>query len=257
MGRRLKDRAAVVTGAAKGIGRAIAGRLSEEGAAVLAVDVDAQALEGTVDAVRAAGGRGLPFQADVSSLEAMVAAAEKAVGEFRRLDILCSNAGIFPSARIEEMTEEDWTRVIDVNLKGAFLSVKACLPQMREQGYGRIVLTSSITGPVTGFPGWTHYGASKAGMLGFMRTAALEMAEFGATINAVLPGNVMTEGLEDVGEDYLRRMRKSIPLGTLAEPRDIANAVLFLASDEAKYVTGQTLIVDGGQVLPESILALE
>jgi 3-oxoacyl-[acyl-carrier protein] reductase len=254
---RLEERAGIVTGAAKGIGRAIAGRLSEEGASVLAVDIDPQGLEGTVDEIRASGGRVLPFHADVTSAEAMDEAAEKAVAEFGRLDILCANAGIFPAARMEEMTEEDWTRVLDINLKGAFLSVKACLPHMRMQGYGRVVLTSSITGPVTGFPGWTHYGASKAGMLGFMRTAAMEMAEFGATINAVLPGNVMTEGLEDVGEDYLRRMRKSIPLGTLAEPLDIANAVLFLASDEAKYITGQTLIVDGGQVLPESILALD
>jgi len=253
----LKDEVALVTGAAKGIGKAIAKRLSEEGAAVLAVDIDLEGLDLAVDEIEASASSVHPFRADVRSLQDMKKAAEKAVAEFGRLSILCSNAGIFPSARLEEMTETDWTRVLDVNLKGAFTSVKACLPHMRKQGYGRVVLTSSITGPVTGFPGWTHYGASKAGMLGFMRTAALEMAEFGATINAVMPGNVMTEGLEDVGEDYLRRMRKSIPLGKLAEPRDIANAVLFLASDEAKYITGQTLIVDGGQVLPESILALE
>jgi len=257
MTERLKDEVALVTGAAKGIGKAIAKRLSEEGASILAVDIDSEALEGTVEEIRAADERVLPYRGDVRELHDMREAADRAVAEFGRLGILCSNAGIFPSARMEEMTEEEWTRVLDVNLKGAFMSVKACLPHMRKQGYGRVVLTSSITGPVTGFPGWTHYGASKAGMLGFMRTAALEMAEFGATINAVMPGNVMTEGLEDVGEDYLRRMRGSIPLGQLAEPRDIANAVLFLASDEAKYITGQTLIVDGGQVLPESILAVE
>lgn len=253
---RLKNRSAVVTGAAKGIGRAIALRLAQEGAAVLIADIDQTGIEQTVQEIRDADGRATGLVADVSQSQDMEAMAERIVAEFGRLDILCSNAGIFPSARLEEMTEEDWDRVNDVNFKGTFLAVKACLPYMREKEYGRVVLTSSITGPITGFPGWSHYGGTKAGVLGFMRTAALEMAEFGGTINAVLPGNVMTEGLEDVGEDYLRRMRKSIPLGELAEPVDIANAVLFLASDEAKYITGQTLVVDGGQVLPESILAL-
>ena len=117
-------------------------------------------------------------------------------------------------------------------------------------------MTSSITGPVTGYPGWAHYGASKAGMLGFMRTAAIEFARYKITINAVMPGNIMTEGLDDVGEDYLRLMEKSIPLGKLGDPEDVAYAMLFLASHEAKYITGQTLVVDGGQTLPESIDAV-
>ena len=119
------------------------------------------------------------------------------------------------------------------------------------------MLTSSITGPVTGFPGWSHYGATKAAMLGFMRSAAIELAEHAITINAVLPGNVMSPGLADMGEDYLRAMKQSVPLGRLAEPEDVAYAALFLASDEARYITGQTLIVDGGQVLPESVVALK
>ena len=127
---------------------------------------------------------------------------------------------------------------------------------MRERRRGSIVLTSSITGPVTGFPGWSHYGATKAAMLGFMRSAAIELAAHTITINAVMPGNVMSPGLKDMGEDYLRVMRESVPLGRLAEPEDIAYAALFLASEEARYITGQTLIIDGGQVLPESIQAL-
>ncbi|MFP3897032.1 MAG: 3-oxoacyl-ACP reductase FabG [Anaerolineales bacterium] len=257
MAGRLENRTAIVTGAAKGIGRAISLRLTEEGAVVVAADIDENGLQDTVYQIEEAGGQAMPLRADVSQLSDMETMAERTIDAFGRLDVLCSNAGIFPAARLEEMTEEDWDRVNNVNLKGTFFAVKACLPHMRDRGYGRVVLTSSITGPITGFPGWTHYGATKAGILGFMRTAALEMAEFGITINAVLPGNVMTEGLEDVGEDYLQRMRASIPLGELAEPLDIANVVLFLASDEAKYITGQTLIVDGGQVLPESILALE
>jgi 3-oxoacyl-[acyl-carrier protein] reductase len=127
---------------------------------------------------------------------------------------------------------------------------------MKAQHYGRIVLTSSITGPVTGFPGWAHYSATKAGMLGFLRTAALEFAPHGVTINAVLPGNIRTEGLADLGTDYLRRMEQAIPVGKLGEPEDVGYAALFLASDEARFITGQSLIVDGGQVLPESRDAL-
>ena len=127
---------------------------------------------------------------------------------------------------------------------------------MKKKGGGSIVLTSSITGPITGHPGWSHYGATKAGMLGFMRTAAIEVARHGITINAILPGNIMTEGLDDIGEDYLRRMEQSIPMGRLGVPEEIGYAALFLASKEAEYITGQTLVVDGGQTLPESIEAL-
>ena len=120
-----------------------------------------------------------------------------------------------------------------------------------------MVLTSSITGPITGFPGWSHYGASKSGQLGFLKTAALELSRYKTTINAVLPGNIMTEGLEDLGEEYLATMAASIPLKRLGTPEDIGTAALFFASDEAAYITGQTIVVDGGQILPESLEALE
>src|SRR5690554_1242014 len=129
---------------------------------------------------------------------------------------------------------------------------QAAMTHMKKRSYGRIVLTSSITGPVTGFPGWSHYGASKAGQLGFMRSAALEVANSGITINAVMPGNVLTEGLQAQGEEYLNQMRAAIPTHTLGTPDDIGHAACFLASEEARYITGQQIIVDGGQVLPES-----
>ena len=116
-----------------------------------------------------------------------------------------------------------------------------------------MVVTSSITGPVTGYPGWSHYGASKAGQLGFLKTAAMELSRYNTTINAVMPGNIKTEGLDDLGEDYLETMAASIPLKRLGEVEDIGNAALFFASDEAAYITGQTLVVDGGQILPESL----
>ena len=137
------------------------------------------------------------------------------------------------------------------------LSVQACLPALEKSGHGRIVLTSSITGPVTGFPGWSHYGASKAAQLGFMRTAAIELAPKKITVNAVLPGNIATEGLADMGAEYRKAMEASVPQGRLGEVDDIGNAALFFATKEAAYVTGQALVIDGGQILPESLAALE
>ncbi|HTQ70084.1 MAG TPA: 3-oxoacyl-ACP reductase FabG, partial [Acidocella sp.] len=195
--------------------------------------------------------------ADVSTPEGCAAMAEAAVQKFGGIDILCANAGIFPAAKLSEMTPAEFDHVINTNLRSAFLSVSAVLPAMTKAGSGRIILTSSITGPITGYPGWAHYGASKAGQLGFMRTAAIELAPRNITVNAVLPGNILTEGLEGNGPDYIAAMEASIPLKRLGTPEDIANAALFLASEEAAYITGQTITVDGGQILPESLGALE
>ncbi len=155
------------------------------------------------------------------------------------------------------MTDADIDLVFGTNLKGCVLSVQACMPALRRSGRGRIILTSSITGPITGFPGWAHYGASKAGQLGFMRTAAIELAESGITVNAVLPGNVLTEGLTDLGENYIKEMTATIPLRRLGTVEEIGYAALFLATDEAGFITGQTIVVDGGQVLPESLAAVD
>ena len=253
---RLTGKSVIVTGATKGLGRSIASVFAREGAHVLVVGRDEQQGAEVVNAIGNAGGVASFFKADVSRWQDVESMAAAAVERHGGIDILCSNAGIFPSARIDEMSEEEWDTVNSVNLKGTFLVVKACLPHMRQRSEGRIVLTSSITGPITGFPGWAHYGATKAGMLGFMRTAAIEIAKHNITINAVMPGNIMTEGLDDVGEDYLRRMEQSIPMGRLGDPEDVAHAALFLASPEANYITGQTLVVDGGQTLPESIDAM-
>jgi 3-oxoacyl-[acyl-carrier protein] reductase len=134
--------------------------------------------------------------------------------------------------------------------------VSAVLPAMKKNRAGRIVITSSITGPITGLVGWSHYAASKAGQLGFMRTAALELAPWNITVNAVMPGNIFTEGLDDLGNDYIASMKASIPMKRLGTVDDIANGVLFFASEEAAFVTGQTLVIDGGQVLPETLAAM-
>ncbi|MBM3578696.1 MAG: 3-oxoacyl-ACP reductase FabG [Alphaproteobacteria bacterium] len=253
----IADRSVIVTGGSRGIGRGIACVFASKGAQVLVVGRDLAQAEATAAAIRAEGGRASSFAADVGNpgdVERMAAAALERHGG---IDILCANAGVFPAARMMEMTLVQWNEVLSTNLAGAFLCVRACTPALAGGGRGRIVLTSSITGPITGYPGWTHYAASKAGQLGFMRTAALELTPLGITINAVLPGNIRTEGLDELGEEYLTKMTASIPQRRLGSVDDIAYAALFFASDEAGYITGQTLVIDGGQVLPESLTALQ
>ncbi len=183
--------------------------------------------------------------------------ARTAVERHGGIDIVCCNAGVFPAARLGEMSAADWDRVLDINLKGTFLTVHACLTDLKARGKGRIVVISSITGPITGYPGWSHYAASKAGQLGFVRTAAIELAPHHITVNAVLPGNILTEGVEALGPEYIARMTSAIPQRRLGSVEDVAYAALFLASDEAAFISGQTIVVDGGQVLPESHMALE
>jgi 3-oxoacyl-[acyl-carrier protein] reductase len=250
----IKGRSVVVTGASKGIGKGIARVFARQGAKVMVVARNGEEAARTA-AELGPGASG--FAADVTQPAAMEAMAAEAVARQGGIDILCANAGIFPAAKLADMTPENWDEVLGTNLKGMFLAIKACLPALQRSGRGRIVVTSSITGPITGFPSWTHYGASKAGQLGFIRTAAIELARHGITINAVMPGNIKTEGLDGLGQDYLDRMTASIPLKRLGSVEDIGHAALFFASDEAAYITGQTLVVDGGQVLPESLAALE
>jgi len=255
---RSDNKSVLVTGGTKGIGLGIAKVFARRGAKVMLVGRTEEEGCKAVAAVSAqAPGAVVEFvPGDVVNLAHMERVAQAAVQRFGGVDVLCANAGIFPSAKLEVMTEADWDTVVDVNLKGMFFSVKACMPYLKTSGAGRVVLTSSITGPITGFPGWAHYGATKAGMLGFMRTAAIELAPHGVTINAVMPGNIVTEGLLGMGQQYLDRMAASIPLRRLGSVEDIGHAALFFASKEAGYITGQTLVVDGGQILPESLDAL-
>jgi 3-oxoacyl-[acyl-carrier protein] reductase len=250
----LTDQVAVVTGAARGIGLGIASVLAAEGAHVVVVDVDAGSGGEAAAGLRAKGHAAVAIDADVTDRSSVDAMAAAVTGELGRIDIVAANAGIYPFAELATMDEEMWGRVMDLNVGGAVRTVQACLPAMLVRGYGRIVLTSSITGPVTGQPGFAHYGASKAAMLGFMRSAAVELASTGVTINAVMPGNVSTPGFADTSDEHQRRMLASIPMGRYAEPEEVGWAVRFLASPEAGYITGQTLIVDGGQVLPEAPL---
>ena len=254
---RLDGQGAIVTGAARGIGRGIATILAGEGARVAIADLDREQAEATANEMRVEGLDAVAVQVDVTdraSTDAMAAAAAEAFG---RIDIVAANAGIYPTLALASIDDAEWDRVMDINAKGALHTLQACLRAMLDASYGRIVLTSSITGPITGHPGYAHYGASKAAMLGMMRSAAIELARTGVTINAVMPGNVRTPGLDEAGEEHQREMMASIPMQDFADPADIGWAVRFLASREARYITGQTLIVDGGQVLPETPEALE
>ena len=253
----IKGRSVVVTGGSKGIGNGIAQVFAAQGAKVMIASRGEADGNTAVEKLRAAGGTAEFCQCDVADWDSVQNMVNTTVNSFGGLDVMCANAGAFPQTKIIDMDPAEWDQVMATNLKSAFLSVKASIPHFEKAGGGRVVLTSSITGPITGYPGWAHYGASKSGQLGFLKTACMELSKYNVTINAVMPGNIYTEGLQDLGEDYLNTMAASIPLKRLGDVKDIGNAALFFASDEAGYITGQTIIVDGGQILPESLEAMQ
>lgn len=248
-----KNQTVVVTGGANGIGKGLVKAFAERGAEVYFLDMDLQKGKELETFLKEKNYKVQFFLGDITKEKEI----EEIFSQISRIDILCSNCGIFPQKNILEMSLEEWEKVQKVNVTGTFIVVKQALIKMTHFNYGRIILTSSITGPVTGFPGWSHYGASKAALLGFMRSACLEVATKGITINAVMPGNILTEGLLKQGDDYINSMKKSVPVGFLGDVSDIANGVMFFAKKESRYITGQTLIIDGGQILPESLEAIE
>jgi len=244
---RLDGKSALIIGAARGIGEGIAARFVEEGARVTIADTEEEAGRETAKRL---GGMFVPT--DIARAEDAERAVSTAVAAHGGLDILVQNAGIYPWTLIEKIEPEEWDRVLAVNLKGTFLAAQAALKPMKAQRSGRMLFTSSITGPKVSSPGHGHYSASKAGINGFIKAAAIEFAGYNITVNGVEPGNILTEGMKaHRSAAFIQSMEDAVPLGRLGTPRDVANAFLFLASDEAAYITGVTIVVDGGQILPE------
>lgn len=253
----LQSRSVLVTGGSKGIGRGIAGVFARAGADVAVAARSAADLDEAVGVLDELGtGKVIGVRVDVSDRESCTEMAATVVEAFGGLNVLCANAGIFPDAPLATMTPEQLNEIMGINVNGTFFAVQACLDALIASGSGRVILTSSITGPITGYPGWSHYGATKAAQLGFMRTAAIELAPHKITVNAILPGNIMSEGMIANGEEYIASMARSIPAGSLGNPEDIGHLAAFLATAEAAYITGQAIAVDGGQVLPESLDAI-
>lgn len=231
----LKDKVAIVTGGTMGIGAGIADKMADLGAKVV------------VCAHKKSGTKHHFVEADVSISGDCRRLVEETVEKYGRVDILVNNAGVYPFKPLADMTEEDWDRVIDINLKGVFNCVKAVLPHMTGQKYGKIVNIASIGGVELGYPGLVHYCASKAGVMGFTRAAALELAPLKINVNAVAPGAIITPGTGMLADsEQTKQFAKTIPEGRLGEPVDIAEVVAFLASDASQYITGQTIVVDGG-----------
>jgi len=244
----IRGKSVIVTGGNSGIGRGIARVFAEKGAKVLVVARREDVTRQVVEDILLDGGTASYFLGDVRSYDDMEKAAQTAIDRNGGVDILCANAGIAPLSNLNDMSSEEWDLVLQTNLTGCFNIIKACAPCMQTSQWGRIILTSSITGPLTGAEGWSHYGASKSGQVGFMRSVALELALNSITINAILPGSIK---IEDMSDEYVQRVARTIPMRKLGQVEDIAYAALFFASDEAAYITGQTIVVDGGAALPE------
>ena len=245
----LENKVALVTGAAKGIGRAIALRLAEDKATVIVnYNGSKERAEEVVKMITDMGGRAESYQCNVADDEACQTMLRDIIKKYGHLDILVNNAGITKDGLLMAMSEADFDNVIDTNLKGCFQMIRFASRRMMKQRYGKIINVSSVSG-VAGNAGQANYSASKAGIIGLTKSAAKELASRGITCNAIAPGFVKTEMTDVLSDEVKENAKKQIPLGRFAEPEDIANAAVFLASDKASYITGQVLLVDGGMVM--------
>lgn len=242
---RFENQVVVVTGGASGIGRATSRAFAAEGAAVVVADRQAAQAELVADEIKAAGGRVIAHEINVTDYAAVQAMVERTVSEFGRLDVIVTCAGIASTAPVLEHRESQWRRVIDVNLTGVFFCAQAAARQMAEQGYGRIINIASING-FRGIENLVSYNAAKAGVVSLTQTFAVELAPHGINVNAIAPAQIETPMLATVDEDARRRRMERIPLDRFGQPEEIARAALFLASEDAAFITGHTLPVDGG-----------
>lgn len=241
----LSGRVAIVTGAGRGLGRAIAETLSAAGAGVACIDFNQQTLADTVAAIRAAGGFAEAFTCNVADSQRVNEVVTKVVKQMGRLDILVNNAGITRDNLCMRMKDDQWDAVLATNLRGTFLFIRAATIPMMKARWGRIINIASVSG-MMGNPGQANYSASKAGVIGLTRTVAREVASRNITVNAVAPGFIATEMSAALGEEMLEEIKKRTPLGRLGQPQDVADAVLYLASQAASFITGHVLTVDGG-----------
>jgi 3-oxoacyl-[acyl-carrier protein] reductase len=244
----LDEKTALVTGASRGIGRAICRKLAEAGANIAGIDVDTEPMKETAKQVEEAGSSFLSLKANVTVLDEMKDAVQKTVDEFGSLDIMVNNAGITRDNLLLRMSPEDWEQVIAVNLTGVFNGVKAAVRTMMRQKKGSIINISSVVG-LLGNPGQVNYSASKAGVLGITKSTAREMGKRGVRVNAVAPGYIKTRMTEELSDEAKKALLNNIPLEKLGEPEDVANAVVFLASESSSYITGQVISVDGGMAM--------
>ncbi|MCM2318046.1 MAG: SDR family oxidoreductase [Pseudomonas sp.] len=252
------DKTVLVTGGAQGIGRGIVEQFAASGAQVLIADLRQAEAEALASALQQRGQRAHALGVDLAepaAVEALVAGIDR---QFGRLDVIVHNAGYFALTDFACITPAILERTLAVNLVALFWLTQAALPLFERQGHGCVLVTSSVTGPRVAYPGLTHYAASKAGVNGFIRSAALELAPRGIRVNGVEPGMIRTPAMDNLGDAELSsRIAGRVPLGRLGEPADIAGAMLFLASDAASYITGQTIVVDGGATLPETTIQLD
>lgn len=242
---RLQNKTAIITGAGNGIGKEAALTFSREGANVVVADFDEAAAEAVVAEIKEKGGNGIAVKVNVADQESVTQMVQEAVNSFGSVDILVNNAGITADAMLHKLTPENWQKVIDVNLTGVFYCTQAVIPKMVEQGKGKIITTSSVSG-VYGNVGQTNYAATKAGVVGMTKSWAKELGGKGINVNAVAPGFVETSMVAKVPDKVIEKLKMTIPLNRLGNPADIANAYLFLASHESDYVNGTVLHVDGG-----------
>jgi 3-oxoacyl-[acyl-carrier protein] reductase len=242
----LSERVAIVTGGGRGIGRAIAIKLAETGATVVINDVgDSKPAESVAEEIRKIGRESMVVLADVSQSAEVASLVDNTVGKYGKVDILVNNAGITRDQLIMRMSDDEWDKVLGINLKGVFLCSKAVLRPMMKQRWGRIISISSIVGLI-GNAGQANYASAKAGIIGLTRTIAKEVASRGITANAIAPGFIDTPMTQQLPEERKQELMNQVPLGYLGTPRDIAEVVAFLASEEARYITGQVITVDGG-----------
>ena len=244
----LTDKVAIITGASRGIGEAIATKLSICGANIILTARNIEGLNAVKDSINAQGGCAEAMVSDVSSMSSLAELAANTIDKFGRIDILVNNAGVIHDNIIMRMKEEDWDSVLNINLKGCFNGIKAVTRPMIKNKGGRIINITSVIGQI-GNSGQSNYAASKAGIIGLTKSMAKELGSRNITVNAVSPGYISTDMTDKLNEEVKEKMKSSIPLGRLGTPQDVANLVCFLASDEAEYITGQTLNVDGGMVM--------